>query len=120
MILKTIVAVVALTAYAAVLSTLTMRGSLLLAFVPSVLTLYWGRRSLKRMFVSLVVVYTALAVVPIDVAFDNTGTFGVQVIPFLWGLPNEFGREMIENRERFPAGCIVPMYPARYALVLTR
>ncbi len=118
--LKTILAVIVLAAYAAVLSILTMRGSLVLAFVPSVLALCWRRRSLKRTFVSLLVVYTALAAAPIDVAFDKTGTFGVQVIPFLWGLPNEFGREMIEKREQFPAGCIVPMYPARYALVLTR
>jgi hypothetical protein len=100
-----------------------MRWSLLLLLlvaIPSMLwTVFRRRELLLRRLGVLLVSAVVLAALPIDIAWARGDRFQVRVRPLVWGLPGARLMERVRAGEVALGGCVVPMYPARCALVVS-
>jgi hypothetical protein len=107
----------------AILFWLTLRWSLFVLLLASVVGLLWtwwrrpGR--LRRWSVAVCVVAAAVAAAPIDVQLRKTGRASLAVKPIFWGLPTRETMEQIEPDSVVWGGCVVPVNPAHYAVLVS-
>jgi hypothetical protein len=101
----------------------TFRTSLSIALLGGVAILARGAaRSAHGIWRLTVAVYAGtilLAAVPVDLRLANTGRLGVNWVPYVWGLPSMDQHGLAKKGQIVAPGCIVPAYPARYAILLT-
>lgn len=119
---RTIIVSAALGALVLVLVLMTLRQSLILAFIPTMgvgsVSVWRGTRWIPRRLAAVCLVNLVLAAVPIDLTVSRQDHGGVRVVRMLWGLPTSEGNEAIQRGEYWPAGCIIPPYPARSIVVV--
>ena len=102
---------------------LTMRWSLfgLLVVGVPVLLWTWIRRPdlLKRRGAAFCVLALVVAAAPADIRLGRRGRPSVSVKPILWGLPTRETMERIDPESVVWGGCIMPINPARYAVLVS-
>jgi hypothetical protein len=102
---------------------LTLRGSLavlLLASIPFLLWICLKRPDRSRRWsAGVCVLALIIALAPADVRLRRNGRLSVSVRPILWGLPTLDTLERIEPGTVVWGGCVMPVNPGRYAILIS-
>lgn len=118
------IAICGLVVLSGVLAALTFRTTLPLALLAGVVTLLWTAVSTGQNFwrptLAAYGVAVFLAALPLDVRVANTGRLRLGWVPYVWGLPSAEQHRLARAGRIVAPGCIVPEYPARYALLFSR
>jgi hypothetical protein len=100
----------------------TMRWSLfgLLVAAAPVFLWTWIREPvrLRRRSAAVCAVAIVLAGAPVDVLLTKGGGPWVEVKPILWGLPTAETLQRVEPGSVVWGGCVMPVNPARYAVLV--
>ena len=112
---------VVLLAYQFLLMLAGFRLTLLIATVPTLgvaIAAASSKCPIKRTLLWLVAVNTLLLVLPFDVAVRPVGHFMLGVRSVEYGLLKREAREAARRGEFVSAGCVIPPWPARWALLI--
>ncbi len=100
----------------------TLRWSLcwLLVAAAPWLVWTWFKRSgrLGRRSAAVCTMAIAVGVIPVDVQLRKGDGLSVEVKPILWGLPTRETMERVEPGSVVWGGCVMPVNPARYAVLV--
>src|SRR5436309_901538 len=116
-----IIVSVALLAYQFLLMLAGFRLTLLIASVPTLgvaIAAASSKRPIKKTLLRLVAANTLLLVLPFDIAVRPVGHVMLGVRSVEYGLLTREGREAAGRGEFVSAGCVVPPWPARWALLI--
>jgi hypothetical protein len=93
------------------------RYSLILIFIPAALFLilvrFLWKRLLGRAAIGVLALLLILVALPVDVKFRNADSFSISVLPIIWGIITPKDVDCISG------GCVIPIHPARIALVIS-
>ena len=99
------------------------RFTLLILFLPITIVLMVIRWLWQTSFNKAAIIIVGLLVVivgiPFDVQLKNVGHVSVTQVPMVWGFPTLQTLELIKKDEVIAGGCVVPIHPAKIALVIT-
>jgi uncharacterized membrane protein len=99
------------------------RFTLLVLFIPVTMVLMvirWRwQPSFNRAAIIVVGLLVVIVGIPFDVQLEKVGHISVKQVPIVWGLPTLYTLERIKKDEVIAGGCIVPLHPAKIALVIT-
>ena len=100
-----------------------MRNTLLFAPLITIIALglswrYWRSRFILTA-VLVLLLHVMFILAPVDIRFRKTGTAGIRMVPFVYGLQTKEGMEKIRRGEFIYGGCFVPFHPPRYAAVFS-
>jgi hypothetical protein len=98
---------------------LSLVATLLLGGVFLLWTAITSTRTLRRRALLVCAVGVLLAGIPVDMSLRRTGQLGIRVVPLVWGLPTPETLARARAGELELAGCMRPLIPASYVLILS-